>query len=384
MSIKHNLNLCSEDELLLYCARTNIDSETEKKILSLVQKNLNWEYLLKTALTHGLIPLFYSNINYICPENVPGYILDKLQSYFNENVCNNLLLAEELIKILKLLKNENIDAIPYKGPILAILAYRNVSFRQFGDLDIFIPQKNVQKAVKILNSNGYISQMNLKNSQEFAFFKYQREYKLINKKSKTSIEIKWKFPVSSFSFKSSFENIVGNSEFELIDFFNFPILTLSNEDLILILCIHNAGHYWLKLKWICDISEFIQANNNLNWSLIIDKANKLGIIRILYINLALSKELLGLKLPSEIENALEKEKYVKSISFHIIEKFLFKSNQLKFNEKVILRFKIRENFKNKIKDLLNLMFIPTPNILKSRYLPRFAFPIYYLIRFLYL
>ena len=331
-------------------------------------------------MIHGLIPLFYSNINYICPENVPNYILDKLQSYFNENVCNNLLLAGELIKILKLLKNENVDAIPYKGPILAVLAYGNVSFRQFGDLDIFIPKKNVQKAVKILNSNGYISQMNLNNSQEIAFFKYQREYKLINIKSKTSIEIKWKFPVSSFSFKSNFEDIICNSEFELIDFFNFPIFTLSNEDLILILCIHNAGHYWLKLKWICDISEFIRANNNLKWSLIIDKANKLGIIRILYINLALSKELLGLKLPSEIENVLEIDEYVKSISIEIIEKFLFKSNQPKFNEKVILRFKIRENLDNGIKDFFNLMLIPTPNIIESKNLDESFFNIYKFMR----
>lgn len=381
MSIEHNLNLRSEDELLLYCARTNIDSEIENRILSLVQENLDWDYLVKTALAHGLIPLFYSNINYICPETVPNYILEKLKYYFNQIMHNNLLLTRELIKILKLLKTENIDVIPYKGPTLAVLAYGNVSFRQFGDLDVFIPKKYVQKVVKILNLNGYVSQLNLKDSQEIAFLKYQREYKLINIENKIPIEIKWKIPVSSFSFKSDFEDAIFDSDIKSINFFNYQIFNLSNEHLLLILCIHNVGHYWTQLKWICDISEFIKANS-IDWSLVIDKANRLGIARILYVNLFLSRELLDLKLPLEIEKALELDKSVKNISTQIIERVIFNSNQLKFYEKVMIRLRIRESISNKIKDFLNLMLVPTPHVIKNIKLPVFFFKIYYLLRFI--
>ena len=59
-------------------------------------------------------------------------------------------MTVELNKILKLLKANNIDTIPYKGPVLASLAYGDIALRQFQDLDISINQSDIFKTKDIL------------------------------------------------------------------------------------------------------------------------------------------------------------------------------------------------------------------------------------------
>ena len=95
------------------------------------------------ASKHKLTPLLYRNLNSICPKMVPEDILDELKNYFNANVRKNLLMTGELIKILKLLKFNDINAIPYKGPVLANLAYGNLAFREFDDIDILVNKLDI-------------------------------------------------------------------------------------------------------------------------------------------------------------------------------------------------------------------------------------------------
>ena len=71
-------------------------------------------------------------------EEVPENILKSLKLNFNRNVKNNLLMLGELIKLLNLFEKQGLNVIPYKGPILAIYAYKNLALRQFDDLDIFV------------------------------------------------------------------------------------------------------------------------------------------------------------------------------------------------------------------------------------------------------
>ncbi len=52
-----------EEELLLCCARTAMDSERVRRILDLVCNDINWEYLIQTAVRHGVMPLFYRSLN---------------------------------------------------------------------------------------------------------------------------------------------------------------------------------------------------------------------------------------------------------------------------------------------------------------------------------
>src|SRR5215469_4613412 len=115
-----------ESELLLCCARTYVDLERAARIKALLQKDLDWNYLLRMGIRLGVMPLLYQSLNTTCPDGVPSTTLVQLRSEFLENALNNFLLTEELLKLLTLFEVHGIRAVPYKGPALAASVYGNI------------------------------------------------------------------------------------------------------------------------------------------------------------------------------------------------------------------------------------------------------------------
>ncbi len=114
---------CLEDELLFCCAKTHLDQEETDRIRSLVQKKIDWSYLMQTALHHGVLPLLHRSLYNTCPNSVPISTLNQLRNYFLVNIRRNVLLLEELFKLLHLFESHQISATPYKGPVLAASVY---------------------------------------------------------------------------------------------------------------------------------------------------------------------------------------------------------------------------------------------------------------------
>lgn len=378
---KENFELRKEDELLLYCARTKVDPVVKEKIVSLINEDFDWNYLIDMASRHRLKPLLYHNLNSICPKVVPEDILAELKDYFNVNVRKNLLLTGELTKILELFKNENIDAIPYKGPILANLAYGNLSFREFGDIDIFVNESDVIKARDILIYNGY--NLLLSEISSKTYLKSQREYKFTSKGIQIPVEIQWSVYGVSFHLQDpnyfhSPKNI-GN-----IEILNTHFLSFNPETLLLILALHTAGHRWQYLMWICDLAEIIQ-RFNIEWNEVINESEKLGIKRILYINLALTSDLFDLEIPRKVLEEMNDDKYVIELSMQIKSNFFKEEfedpNLIKYS---ILQVKMRESLKEGIYDLLLHIFAPTTDELRVISLPDKLFFFYYILRPFYL
>lgn len=374
------LKMSHEDKLLILCARTRMNSEIETQIRSLILKeNIDWDYLIKIASKHRLKPLLYFHLNRICPEAIPETVLNNLKDNFHKNAKNNLLMTGELIKVLDLMKSNDIIAIPYKGPFLADLIYKDITLRQFDDIDVLVDKKDVLRAKEVLISNGYRPQFKLNASQERLYLKTQREYKFVNDLNNVSIEIQWKYAGLSFNFSDDPSLIFNFKNLEKVNFKGIEVFNIPPEDLLLILCIHNAGHYWKRLAWITDISELINTYKEMDWAKITDKGKKIGVERILNINLLLATNLIGLELPKEIKIILNSDKLAYSLYLKIIEKFLFgkKYNLLK---KGFLRFKIREKWTKGLKDCFYIFTAPTMDEWKIIELPSILFPLYYLIR----
>lgn len=369
------IKLRAEDELLLCCARTEVDSETRDKILSLTSNALDWEYLVQMAMRHRLMPLLYYNLNSVGAEKVPGDVLGRLREESHDTLRNNLLFIRELVEILNLFKLNGMNAITYKGPILASLAYDNIGFRQFGDVDVLIDKRDALKAKELLLSNGYELTPPIKVSHDY-YMKLDSEYRFINKKTKAKIEINWNFEGTFFSFPDD-PGFLFN-DFKEIRINGLEFKTFSSVNQLIMLCIHSAKHDWTRLSWICDISEFIK-KNDINWQEAFDKSKKLGVKRILLINLFLVKDLLGLELPDDTLSYLNSH-IVKSISFQI-EKYIFTGKKSpNLFRKFSFDMRKRDKKLTGMKDSFNGLTKPTCDDFKDISLPEFLYPVYYLIR----
>ena len=63
------------------------------------------------------------------------------------------------------------------------------------------------------------------------------------------------------------------------------VRTLSLEDMVLVLCVHGTKHLWEELKWLADLIYLISNTPDLKWQEIYERAEKLGLRRILSLSL---------------------------------------------------------------------------------------------------
>ena len=89
-------------------------------------------------------------------------------------------------------------------------------------------------------------------------------------KHNINLRIQWKFQGVSFSLPEDPGFFAIQKNLEIVKIHNKEVLSLSSENMFVILCIHASGHYWDRLSWICDVSELIKSNE-FNWDYILKK-----------------------------------------------------------------------------------------------------------------
>jgi len=301
-----------ENELLLGCARTALDSDMTGRVRGLLQRNINWEYLKKTAHAHGVLPLLYRSLSAVCPEAVPRPILDDLQRRFHLNDFQKRFMSKELIKVLDVLERHEIPAIPYKGPTLAVMAYGSLALRRFGDLDILIPERELFRTRELLTSQGY--ELN-RGSAETSYIENNYDYLFTNHDGRVHLEIHWAFTRKHWPFPIDLNRLWRRVEPVQLD--GKTVSSFHPEDLLLILCVHGAKHYWERLGWICDIAELARVNKKIDWKRVTEQAVELRSNRPLLLGLDLARKLLGAGLPEEVLQKINADPAIKSISAHV-------------------------------------------------------------------
>jgi hypothetical protein len=68
-----------------------------------------------------------------CWEALPEAARHELSHFYAANSAKNQFLAGELLHILELFEAERILAVPFKGPVLASVLYRDLALREFAD-----------------------------------------------------------------------------------------------------------------------------------------------------------------------------------------------------------------------------------------------------------
>jgi hypothetical protein len=135
------LHLKPELSLLLACARAGKVQEKQAAIQQLLADGIDWTSFAQTAIAHGFASFAAHSLTRLAPESVPDDILDAFHALMDETSKANRALFEELARLVDALAKNGIEAIPFKGPLLAIQAYGDLGLREFRDLDRWHPEQ---------------------------------------------------------------------------------------------------------------------------------------------------------------------------------------------------------------------------------------------------
>lgn len=305
-----------ESELLLCCARTEASPKVAARIRALAASGVDWNYLALLAKRHSIIPLLYRQLERHASELVPSAPLANLKLQYQENHARNIILTDALCRLISVFNNAGIEAIPYKGPALALFAYGNLALRRFVDLDVIVKKADVLRARDLLLSEGYVPGKSLTLAQQQLLLRTQHNLQFARDNRRLLLELHWE--VAPHLFASSVQENELWRNLATIDINGTELKTLTADDLLFSLCVHGSRHLWERLGWICDVSELI-ARHELNWPALLQRAADTDSERMFLLGLHLAQKLLGTNLPPAVQQRCDSDTRLQSLAANVIQ-----------------------------------------------------------------
>lgn len=366
-----------EFELLLACCCVDGQQSCSLEVSACSDVAVDWEQVLRLAEHHGVVPLLYQSVRGLS-RNVPAAILEDLRKRYENNARRNLKFAADLFRILDSLDVHSIVSIPYKGPALAESVYGDLALRSFSDLDILVRRSDVVRAKTIVEELGYAPSLSLTNAEERAYLATGYEYTFDGPGGRNMLELQWgivpRFYAVDFDCGKFFARAVSASVS------GRTVRTLSPEDLLLTLCVHAAKHAWGRLCWLRDIAGVLQAQE-IEGSLVEQRAAELGISRMFHVTLLLAHRLLGANLPDPIGENLQQDFAVERLCDEVIRRFAageeYKPGSLHYFR---LMIRLRERVADKVCFAVRLIFTPSLGEWRLVRLPESLFFLYRIVR----
>jgi hypothetical protein len=347
----------SEHQLLLAITRVSVDPECALRIGQLVREPLDFGFLLSEARQHCLAPLLYWHLREISSDYVPADWMESLRRDFEATTRTNLHLSSHLLNVLTILEAGEVLAIPYKGPVLASLAYGNLALRPFGDLDLLVRQADVFRALELLHVHGYRSALDQTAPGGRRGSAIPGQYACRFEAGDVLVEFHTERTLRYFPRPIDMENLAGR--LQRVSMSGHMVRTFSTEDLLIFLSVHGSKHLWDRLIWICDIAELLQRTKDVDWQLMLNLADQLGCRKILQLGLSLATDFLRKDLAERIPDFARSGAGVQPLASQV-KRQLFESGHgpMRMAQRALFRIRTRQGFWEGIQHLFHVATAP--------------------------
>jgi hypothetical protein len=359
--------------LLVAC----VNGAETKDIRKLICDDLDWRSLLRLTEHHRLIHQVHARLREV-NELVPRAASERLRNRYEANVRHTLRLTRDLVRVLEHFESRGIPVLAYKGPTLAAILHGDFTQRQYSDLDLLVHPSDVQNSKAALNQLGYKPNCSLTPRQEESYIRCGYEYAFDLPDARSVLELKWRILPHFYSIEFDVSGLFERSV--LVEVSGHFMRTLCAEDLLLVLCVHAAKHAWAELSLLWDVSRYIESES-IDWYRVREQASRLGIRRILEMNLALAQNLMGNTVPSSGPEQVESKRAIGLLMERILPAI---THAEQVDTESISYFRLmltlRERWRDRTRFLWRLLVTPNIGEWSTVRLPSRLFPLYHLVR----
>ena len=364
-----------ENELILRIARRELDAAELRQLL---RQPLDWDYVLATAYAHGLLPLLQKHLSTAGDDLVPGQFLSRLK---RESVANSqtvLHLIGKQLRVYKLFKEHGIPVAIFKGPLLAQMAYGEISLRQAGDIDLLISRQDFGQARMLLESLGYQMYPNLTPAQLASHLNFHCELSFMRDDWFTVVDLHWDLAPRSFVFKVKAEEVM--SRLQTISLAGTQVETFGAEDLVLYQSMHGAKHLWRRLEWISALAESLRATPAISWETITERATSARATRMLALGLRLVQQFSDVNVPSHVLTAVDSGGAMQRMATRIREQLFNRYGPAGSTETNLYNLRVMDRKRDALISAVRAIFVPTLPDWQALALPASLHSLYYAYR----
>ncbi|MBI4631411.1 MAG: nucleotidyltransferase family protein [Chloroflexi bacterium] len=272
----------------------------------------DWVRLADHADAHSLTPILYST----WADRIPESIRDHFARAYRDNEIRNANIKNELLEIHHLLDQSHVPHLLLKGWSLIDRLYPDPAQRVLYDHDFLVPEDYAQVGHQALLNAGFyplpvkdqwiekhLPSLWRNDDYKWDGYLFDPNYPRPVELHLQLWETHWRgldvHPLPDPFARAQTKTIAG-----------VPMLILSDEDTVIHLAMHFAGHLIereARLNQLLDLARFMQLRESksptsltaLKWDLILHNANTAHITRFVYASLFLAHKIFNSPLPPE-------------------------------------------------------------------------------------
>jgi hypothetical protein len=294
------------------------------------------------------------------------------------SAARGMALLRELLRLHELFEAAQILAIPFKGPVLAWIAYGSFVRREYSDLDFIVQQKNIPGVVAVLKSAGYLPQFDPREAHAGQGGIASGQYGFLSQSQKILVELHTERTLRYFPTGIDIKELAGR--LMTVEIGGQHLRTFSIEDTLVMLCVHGAKHFWEQLGWVLDIAKLATAQE-MDWTLVRQIAAKLESTRVLLLGLYLAHDLFDASLPQKLLEEIGQDHVVQELAAKIYEQYRNISDRgIGVLPRAVFRIRSRDGIRQGLRHTWRLAMSPTESDRQAVRLPGWLAPFYALVR----
>jgi hypothetical protein len=246
-----------------------------------VPRDMDWHVLLELAAENGALPLLHHSLL------EQGVVLSEFfTAAARKCISDSSLFVAALENLLLEFAKQHIAVIPLKGPVLAEKLYGNATMRSCNDLDLLVRWDDYSRAEMLLVSVGFAA-----SSEEDD---YHRRF------VRDGVPVELHFGIASPRyFPFDLDGVWSRARQD--NFHGKPMLAMSDDDLVLFLCLHGLKHGFSRLVWILDVAQGLGAIQHDGYQELAQSARRQGQEAWLLIGCEVVREMFPERLPQEMD-----------------------------------------------------------------------------------
>jgi hypothetical protein len=201
--------------------------------------------------------------------------------------------------VVQLFDAADIQVCALKGPALAARLYHDATARSSIDLDFLVAPDNLERVVDLMRDHGY----SYGPEATASYLRRHSHHLHFSRPGALPVEIHFQ-SYAGFGVTLPASALLDRARrYAFSD--RCQVLVPSAEDEVIYLSIHAAGHYFVRLLWLCDLKFLLRQNPTLDWEVVAARARsaELGTavgyaIKLLHAWLALPLEVILTKFPT--------------------------------------------------------------------------------------
>jgi hypothetical protein len=348
-----------ENEIVRICAGVLPGEEKSARLKDICGPDVDWSRVFETAKAHGVLFLLYKGLKaHGC--GVPGDFLQQLRQLYLRNSAENLRVGARLVRILGVLADAGMDAVPFKGPVQAEAVYGDIGARYFCDLDILVRRADAVAARDVLVENGFFIDVPIADDQVETYLRHENFFSFTDRAKSIHIDLHWELTGRYLLCPVHMEDLAGRLERQGLA--GVEMDALGAEDRLIYLCAHSASHCWDKLESVCAVAEIVRSGKITDWEGLERRAARFRFRTMVFLGLMLAKDVLGAELPGDVEKRISRQRFLGRIERQAVGR-LFDERGLgdkglswRFSP---MHFLIRDSAADAVRYAARMFFTPT-------------------------